>query len=286
MAEWLELHGAAAVTWQLAVGVVGLIAAASMEWAEDLDLRRYRARLRARMLNALRLGAAYGCLVVGLAVAHRSGSPSPVFVPFGLMVLGLTLLPTSWVLRLGGVERVWEIHRTYLAASRLKGRGPTPPQPEIQAAQRKHLEDLKRLKTPDTAEWIDLMVADINDWIRSRYRFVEVGRRQVRLHEIDRALLGADAPAAERSPEEATFLWRLYKAFARIYDIGDAPQSPDVDAKLRSLAAQLEPFRRPDTDTFIDGVQAAVRTRTTSSRERSSVRLVRPGNPGDSRRRN
>ena len=247
------------MNWQLIVGVVCLVGAVGLWWGEDWELRRAHARLRTRMLNALRVGSAYAFLVAGLAVSSQPGSRSLVLLPLGVAVIALASLPIRWVLRLGGFEHVWEIHRTYLAASRLKGLGPTPLPPEVVALQRRYRDRLESLKTPATSEWIDLMVANIDDWIRSRYWLLDVGRRLIRLHEIDLQILGYEAPAAERSPAEATFLWHLYRIFAQMYDCGGVPRSPDNDGHFRSLAAQLDQFRRADTNTFIDGVQASAR---------------------------
>jgi hypothetical protein len=245
------------MNWRLIVLVVATVAGPVLWWAEEWELRRAHARLRTRALNALRLGGAYTFLVAGLVIGSQPGSPSLVLLPLGLAVIGLAVVPMSWVLRAGGLAPIWEIRQVYRAASRQKGRGPTPLPAEIAAAQRRYRDRLEYLKAPATSEWINLMVADIDDWISSRYWLVDVGRRLIRLHEIDLEMLGAEAPAAERSPEEATFLWLLYRIFARMYDWGGAPRSPDTDDDFRSLAAQLDQFRRPDTEAFIDGIQAS-----------------------------
>lgn len=244
----------------LIVGIVLLLA----WWIEESELRKAHARLYASVLNAVRVATAYVLLIVGLLV--RAQSPYVVLV-LGAAALALMFTPTSWLLRVGGLEKIWEIRRTYEAAWHLRYTEGMPLPPSTVAAMRDARCRLGSMRDAGTAEWIDIMVADIDDWIRGGYWPLGQALRLIRRHEIDAELLGPEAPVAQRSPEEATFLWQLFRLYARMLDAGSATRSQQVDLVLERFVNELDHFRRPDTIRFIDAVQLSARSWLRSSPE-------------------
>jgi hypothetical protein len=236
----------------LVVGIILLVASG----IEESELRQAHARVRARVLNAVRVGTAYSLLV--LALLARAQSVAMVMV-LGAAALALMLAPTSWLLRAGGLERAWEIRQTFESAWQLRFDEGMPLSPSTVAALQKLRVRLDSLRTSDLSEWIELMVADIDDWIRGARWPLGQALRLIRRHEIDVELLGAEAPLAQRSPEEATFLWHMYRLYARMLDAGAAPRSAEVDLLFEGYLDGLDQFRRLDTLAFIDAVQASAR---------------------------
>ncbi len=182
-----------------------------------------------------------------------------MLAPLGLTVVGLVILPTAWILRAGGLEPAWEIRRTFEAAWQLRFHEGMPLSPSTVAALRKFKVRLGSLRTPEMSELVDLMIADIDDWIKGGYWPLGQALRLIRRHEIEVELLGPEAPLAQRSPEEATFLWHVFRLYARMLDAGAAPRSAEVDCVFQGYLDGLDQFRRPDTHAFIDAVHASAR---------------------------
>ena len=261
---WLATWGAPAMTAQLTPFLVEGAILFGAWWIEESDLRKAHARNRASVLNAARVGAAYVLLAVGLLVWAHSVL---VVLAMGAAALALMLTPTSWLVRLGGLERTWEIRRTYDAAWHLRYTEPMPLSSSTLATMTKARSRLRSMRTAGTAEWIDIMVADIDDWIRGGYWPLGEALRLIRRHEIDVERLGLEAPPARLSPEEAKFRWHLFRLYARMLDAGNAPRSQQVDLIFEQFANELDQFRRPDTTSFIDAVQVSARSWLRSSAE-------------------
>ncbi len=240
-------------TWLLVL-CAGVLA---IQWLIEFgDLRRLHARPWTYMANAVRLG---GCITM-LGVAVLVPDPLSVRVAASAAAVALFLIPLRLVVRAGGVESVREIYGWYVAAARLKDKGNAPLPADDELELRQIRSRLRAVRDPRLTEWIDLMVANVDDWIRVTYWPLGLGLRLIRLHELDVELLGTDAPRAELSSDEATFRWRLFRVFARMRDCGGATRTAETEDYFRSLSRQLDGFRRPDTESFIDAVQGSARS--------------------------
>jgi hypothetical protein len=136
--------------------------------------------------------------------------------------------------------------------------------------------DLERLRTPDTAELCDLLTARYEDWIAGRYRPLDLGRRVIRIYDLERRLYGDEVRPPELPEAEATFRWGLYRVFAEMVECGVAKQTAQQRARFSRLIRDLESYRRGDTAAFIEGVALSATVWNEAPGERQAWRPAAP----------
>ena len=124
---------------------------------------------------------------------------------------------------------------------------------------RRIVADVTRLRTVETAELCDLLVARYNAWIEGSHRPLDQGLRSIRIYDLQRQLYGEDVRPPELDEEEATFRWRLYRVFGELVELWVAEQTPQQRSRFGKLIHALDSFRREDTVSFIEGVQSSAR---------------------------
>jgi hypothetical protein len=243
---------------------VAIIAAAGITavavfffFAEGDRLADAHARVRTQILNTARWA-----IVIALSWALIPAAFSEPGPQRGATILGLAgllgaviLIPVRWFVQLGGLEPTWELRRVKVdvarAANRIRrDRGAVPP-----GRLRELIDRVGVLRTLETAELCDLMVAELNDLLAGAESWNEAGRRAIRMDEIGRLLWPGAMPEPDYDPDEATFRWHLYRTFGRMMEVSGRDAPPGERADFRKLAAELEQFGRPDTQDFVDAVR-------------------------------
>jgi hypothetical protein len=82
-----------------------------------------------------------------------------------------------------------------------------------------------------------------------------MGRRVIRIYDLQRQFFGDEVRPPELSEEEATLRWRLYRVFAEMVDCGVPQPTVRQRDRFSRLMRELESHRRPDTAAFIDGLR-------------------------------
>lgn len=224
--------------------------------AEGDDLSEAHARTRAQVLNAFRWAIVIALSWLLIPSAASQTGPDRVGTVLGLaLLIGATILiPVRWFVQFGGRVPVWELRRTKTEVSLLAnkvrlGKGAVPV-PRLEET----ISHIRAIRTPATAELCDLMAAQIDDLIAGRESWNEAGRRSIRIDEISREVWPYDMPPPEVDPDEATFLWRLYRHFGRMMEMGSADPTPAELSDYSEMMTSIDEFRRPDTLRFIDAV--------------------------------
>lgn len=226
-------------------------------FAEGDGLAEAHARVRTQIFNTARWAIVIALSWVLIPAAFSQPGPQRGETILGLagLIGAVILIPVRWFVRLGGLQPAWELRRAKVDVARLanrirRDRGAVPP------GRLKDLIDrIKVLRTPETAELCDLMVAELNDLIAGAESWNEAGRRAIRIDEIGRYLWPDEMPEPDYDTDEATFRWRLYRTFGRMMEVGGRDAAPSAREEFRRLAASLNEFRRPDTQAFIDAVR-------------------------------
>jgi hypothetical protein len=242
------------ILFWLASGVFVILPAVLFR-SERMMLQAGRARRRALILDGAGLTAA-----LLLFVALPSAEPRPLAtIGFGLAAFAFIAIPTWWMLTIGGVDPKWELRRLQTDAAELMARYSSPTPPEGAAVMRRIVADVTRLRTVETAELCDLLVARYNAWIEGSHRPLDQGLRSIRIYDLQRQLYGEDVRPPELDEEEATFRWRLYRVFGELVELWVAEQTPQQRSRFGKLIRALDSFRREDTVSFIEGVQSSAR---------------------------
>jgi hypothetical protein len=239
--------------WALSLGLI--VVFTIMFRAERLALLDAYARSRAIFLSAARYIVAM-VLFLCLPFVHPL---TLVTVDIGLFLFALLVLPTSLILRLGGQENKLVLRQVQREATALMAAHDAPPPPDAVAAMELLIGQVNRLRNRDTRELCNLLVARYSDWIDGSSRPLDLGRRSIRVYELDRELYGDEIRPPEHDEEEATFRWRLYRIFGEMVDVGAQPRTPGSRARFKALIGELDAYRRPDTAGFIDSVTASAK---------------------------
>jgi hypothetical protein len=237
--------------WVVSLGLVGLFTL--LFNVERTALLRVHARDRAVVLSGVRYVVA---MLLFLAMPLTYPNWLLTF-DVGLFVFALLILPTPLILRLGGQEPTRELRHVQREAAALMAAHTSPPPPEVADAMEKLIAQLIRLRTDNTRELVTLLVERYSDWVSGSSRLVDLGRRSIRVYEIDRELYGDEIRPPEHDQDEATFRWRLYRVFGELVDAGSKERTPETRGRFKALLAELETYRREDTEAFIDGVRAS-----------------------------
>ena len=231
--------------------VVFAILLAVLFRAEREALAERRARRRAMLLDAGRLTAA---LLMFLALPIAEPRPLAT-IGLGLAAFAFVAVPTSWALNAGGIDPRWELRRLQVEGAELMARYHSPMPPEGAEKMRGVIADLDGARSAETAELCDLLAARYEDWIAGEYRPLEMGRRVIRIYDLQRRLFGDEVRPPDLSEAEATFRWRLYRVFAEMVDCGVAEPTARQEDRFSKLIRELESHRRHDTGVFIDGLR-------------------------------
>jgi hypothetical protein len=226
---------------------------AALFTTERALLAEQRARRRAQVLDAARLTAS---LLMVLALPFAQPRPLAT-IALGLAAFAFIAVPSTWALNLGGVDPRWELRRLQAEGAALMRRFGSPMPPDGAAAMRELMADLERVRTEDTAELCDLLASRYEDWIAGSYRPLELGRRVIRIYDLERRLYGDELQPAPLPQDEATFRWRLYRVFGSLVESGQAEQTAQQAARFSGLIHELERYRRADTSDLIDGLEAS-----------------------------
>ncbi len=217
-------------------------------WLERSAFARKNARERVQVLNGVRLAAAAALLlIVWWAVPQ-----SPLRVLLGVVAGALIFIPEKWLLRIGGIEPKWQLRAIQDVATELARRYVPPRPPEFAQSMKPLVARMEAIRGSEVAEIRDLLIAEFNDWIIGNYHLADLGLRAIRAHQIELELFGSGARRAELDPAEATFRWRLYRTFGDM--INCAEREPSHVARLEQLIEEMEQYRRPDTEAFINAV--------------------------------
>jgi hypothetical protein len=242
---------------------------------ERMMLLESRARGRAVVMDGVRLVA-----VVAMFLALPAAEPRPLAtIALGLVAVGFMVMPSSWMLAIGGLAPKWELRHIQSEAADLIARYPSPMPADGADAMQRIVADVVRLRTLETAQLCDLLVARYTDWIDGTQRPLDLGRRSIRIYDLQRELYGDEVRPPELEEYEATFRWRLYRVFNEMVECGQADPSRDQKARFFELIDVLELFRRDDTAAFIDGVQASGRAWLKSRRREAWQPGIVVGDP-------
>lgn len=235
--------------------VLFVIVLAILFRTERMMLHEGRARSRALVMDGVRLAA-----VAAMFFALPAAQPRPLAtIGLGLAALAFIAVPSSWMLAIGGIDPKWNLRRIQAEAAALMARYPSPMPADGAEEMRRIVRSVGRLRTAETAELCDLLVCRYTDWIEGTQRPLDLGRRSIRIYDLQRELYGDEVRPPELEEREATFRWHLYRVFNEMAECGVAEQTPEQKADFRRLIHELDSYRRDDNASFIDGVQASAR---------------------------
>jgi hypothetical protein len=226
---------------------------------EDDLLSQAHSSWRSRVLNLVRwsLVVLMSWALIPIAFVPAEPQRAATIIELCALIGTLMLLPVSWFVRLGGRDVKWELRKVKVEATRMANRVRAGGGPIPQARIREQLAVIQRLRAPATAEFCDLLTAELDDLRTGTESWNEAGRRAIRIDEISRQLWPEAVPPPDFDPEEATFRWRLYRTFGEMMEIGVTQLSPEARDEFQRLLASLEDYRRSDTETFIDEVRVS-----------------------------
>jgi hypothetical protein len=231
--------------------VLFVIVLAFLFRTERMMLQEGRARSRAMVMDGVRLAA-----VAAMFFALPAAEPRPLAtIGLGLAAFAFIAVPSSWMLAVGGVDPKWELRHIQAEAAELMARYPSPMPADGAEAMRLIVRQVSRLATAETAPLCDLLVARYNDWIEGSQRPLDLGRRSIRIYDLQRELYGEEVRPPELEEPEATFRWRLYRVFNEMAECGAAERTRERKARFIELIRELDAYRRDDTAAFIDGLQ-------------------------------
>ncbi len=220
---------------------------------EEIGLTEAHARPRTQILNSARWGIviALAWVLIPVALAQPGGERAATILGLVALIVAMMLVPVRWIIRLGGLERTWELRRAKIETARLSNLVREDPTSVHPLRLRAEIERIAALRAPQNAELCDLMMAELNDLIAGEESWNEAGRRSIRLDEIGRRAWPDAMPAPDFDPDEATFRWLLYRTFGRMMEHGAGDRSRDSMAEFKKLKGSLTQFRRSDTADFI-----------------------------------
>jgi hypothetical protein len=239
--------------WLASILFLGLLAL--LFRVERKMLHEGKARRRALIIDGVRLTA-----VAAMFLALPVAEPRPLAtIGLGLAAFAFVAIPSSWMLAIGGVDQKWDLKRIQEEAAGLMASYPSPMPPDGAARLKRLTREIGRLRNAETDELCVLLSQRYSDWIDGSSQPLELGRRAIRIYDLQRELYPDDVRPTELSEAEATFRWRLYRIVMAMTDLGTPEQTPDQESRFRELVADLDNYRRPDTSSFIGGVQTSAR---------------------------
>jgi hypothetical protein len=225
--------------------------------AEWDGLTERHARRWAHILNAARWGCVIALCWALIWAAFSAPAPERTATLVGLAALtgALMLVPVRWFVRVAGRDPTWELRRLRVEVTRMtnvvrRGAGSVPPD-----QLRDLIDRLDRAYAPETAELCNLLAAEVQDVLASSESWNEAGRRTIRIDELCRGFWPDDMPPPDFEAGEATFRWRLYRAFGQLMDAGVATAGAEERDEFVRLLGSLDGFRRPDTRDLIRDIR-------------------------------
>lgn len=225
-----------------------------VEWD---GLTEGHARPKAHILNAARWGCVIALCWVLIPVAFSAPAPerTPTLLGLAALIVALMLVPVRWFVRVAGRDPTWELRRLRVEVTRMtntvrRGAGSVPPD-----QLRNLIDRLDRAHAPETAELCNLLAAEVQDVLAGSESWNEAGRRTIRIDELSRGFWPEDLPPPDLDAGEATFRWRLYRAFGQLMDAGVATPGTEEREEFARLLGSLDGFRRPDTKNLIRDIR-------------------------------
>jgi len=224
---------------------------------ESETLSGGHARVRTQVFNAARWAFVMALAWVLIPVASSQSGPQrgPTILGLVALVGALMLVPVRWFVRIGGREPTWELRRAKIETTQLANRVRRDRASVAPVKLTDAIDRIEALRTPETAEFCDLIVAELQDLLRGAESWNEAGRRAIRVDELSREMWPGAMPPPDHDPSEATFRWRMYRTFGELMQAGVAGRTPVSRKEFRRLLKVLDGFRRPDTAAFIDDVK-------------------------------
>ena len=247
--------------WVVALALVGLFTL--LFYVERLALVAAQARDRTIALSGLRYVLAMA-LFMTMPLTYTNWL---LTFDVGLFVFALLILPTTLLIRIGGREPSRELRHLQREAASLMAAYASPPPAKPAAKMTKVIVRLQGLRTDETRELCSLLVSRYSDWLSGSSRLLDLGRRSIRVYEIDRELYGDEIRPPEHDQQEATFRWRLYRIFGAMVDAGAEGKTPAARERFKELLAELAHYRRDDTADFIDSLKSSAETWLKSRRQ-------------------
>lgn len=225
--------------------------------AEWDGLTEGHARPWAHILNAARWGCVIALCWALIWAAFSAPAPERTATLVGLAALtvALMLVPVRWFVRLAGRDHIWELRRVRAEVARQtnavrRGEGSVPPD-----QLRNLIDRLDQAYDPATAELCNLLAAEVQDVLAGSESWNEAGRRTIRIDELCRKFWPGDMPPPDFDAGEATFRWRMYRAFGQLMDAGVATPGTEERDEFARLLGSLDGFRRPDTKNLIRDIR-------------------------------
>ena len=196
-----------------------------------------------------------------IPVAFSESGPQRGLTILGLVALvgALMLVPVRWFVRIGGREPTWELRRVKIETTRLANKVRRDPESVDHVKLTNAIARIEALRTLETAEFCDLIVAELQDLLRGAESWNEAGRRAIRVDELSRRMWPGAMPPPDHDASEATFRWRTYRTFGELMEVGAAGLTPVSRRDFRSLLRVLDRFHRPDAAAFIDDVKRSAK---------------------------
>ena len=244
---------------------------------ESESLSEGHARVRTQVLNAARWAFVIALAWVLIPIAFSQTGPQRAPTIFSLVALvgAFLLVPVRWFVRLGGRQPTWELRRVKIETTQLANKVRRDPAAVVPADIAAAIGRIEALRTPETVDLCDLMVAELSDLMRGAESWNVAGRRTIRIDELSRQLWPGAMPPPDHDPTEATFRWRMYRTFGELIEVGVAGLPRASRTQFRCLLRSLGTFRRPDTAAFIaDAIRSANQWLAESSADRPWIEAL------------
>lgn len=121
------------------------------------------------------------------------------------------LVPVRWFVRIGGRERTRELRRAKIESTQLANSVRRDPASVAPVKLTDTIGRIEALRTSETSEFCDLIVAELQDLRGGAESWNEAGRRAIRVDELSRKMWPGALPPPDQGPLEATFRWRMYR---------------------------------------------------------------------------
>ena len=219
------------------------------------------ARVRTQVVNAARWAFVIALTWVLIPVAFLESGPQRGLTILGMVALvgALMLVPVRWFVRIGGREPTWELRRVKIETTQMANRIRRDPASVAPVKLTDTIDRIEALRTFETSEFCDLIVAELQDLLRGAESWNEAGRRAIRVDELSREMWPGALPPPDHDPSEATFRWQMYRTFGELMQTGVEGRTPVSRKEFRCLLRTLDGFRRPDTAAFIDDVKRSAK---------------------------
>jgi len=142
-----------------------------------------------------------------IPVAFSESGPQRGLTILGMVALvgALMLVPVRWFVRIGGREPTWELRRVKIETTQLANRVRRDPASADPVKLTDAIDRIEALRTLETAEFCDLIVAELQDLLRGAESWNEAGRRAIRVDELSRKMWPGALPPPDHDPSRQPF---------------------------------------------------------------------------------